>query len=211
MGLRKLLGITTAVVLLVGAFGGPNDMAISSIPSETTAAGFNISGRIAGSGVTGVDYQKDCTGPWVPLNSPMLAFGAWASTGADVSFPFDGNHTVCVREEPNTTATAISNQFLATSSQTISVNTPDVQTSGVGFNVGGTYTAAAPTGIDIQVDGGAFTSLLSPTIRVGPDRTWASTAADVVVNATGGFHIVGMREQPNTAVTVTSGSFTVSP
>jgi hypothetical protein len=90
--------------------------------------------------------------------------------------------------------------------QTIAVATPSPQTAGVGFDISGTYTGTAPTGVDYNVDGGAFAALVSPTIGAG---AWISTAADVVI-ASAGPHVVGVREQPHTFVANTSGSFTVT-
>jgi hypothetical protein len=90
--------------------------------------------------------------------------------------------------------------------QTIFVATPTTQVASVGFDISGTYTGTAPTGVDYNVDGGAFAALSSPTIGAG---NWTSTAADVVI-ASGGTHVVGVREQPHTFVSYTSGTFSVT-
>lgn len=89
--------------------------------------------------------------------------------------------------------------------QTITVATPSTQTSGVGFQISGTYTGTAPTGIDYQIDGGSYSALSSPTIGGG---TWSSAAGAVTISSTG-LHTVGVREQPHTYVVATSGQFSV--
>jgi hypothetical protein len=90
--------------------------------------------------------------------------------------------------------------------QTVSVDTPSTKIAGVGFNITGHYGGTAPLGLAFNVDGGSYTDLVSPTIGGGD---WTSTAADVVI-ASGGTHVVGVRELPHTFVTAISGAFSVT-
>jgi hypothetical protein len=185
----------------------PPVQTITVATPSTQAAGvpFNISGTYTGTVPTGVDFNVD-SGSYTGLSSPTISGGNWSSTASDVTIGAGGSHVIGVREQPHTFVQATSGTFTVTGGQAITISTPSTQTAGVGFNISGTYSSTAPTGIDFRVNSGSYAALSSPTIGGG---NWSSTANDVIIGSPGTY-TAGVREQPSTGITATSGNFTVN-
>lgn len=165
-------------------------------------ASATITGGYFGAVPTGIDYQFDGTGgAWTAASTPTIAAGRWSFT---VTLPAAGSHTISVRTQPDTSKTATSGSFTTSSGASIAVTTPSGAIAGQALALSGTYTGTAPTGIDYRFNStGAWTALTSPTIAGG---NWSAS----ITAPTSGSYTLNVREQPDTAITADSSSFSVA-
>ncbi len=99
-----------------------------------------------------------------------------------------------------TGATIANNSTLAPS---VGVTTPVGWVQNASQQLSGTYVGPAPTGFNVKFDAGSYTALASPAIGSG---AWSGT----ITSPAAGSHTLTVQEVPNTAITVTTGSFSVS-
>gem|GEM_PF-2524443 len=199
-GLYYALDSGSAVAMAV------DDVIVTDAASLTVAnpgavgagAAMVVSGTYTGPDPTGLNYQFDSAG-YAAAPSPTIGGGSFSFT---VTAPSAGTHTVSVKEANNTAISGTSGSFTA-GAATLTIATPGTVLAGQAMTLSGTYAGAAPTGLNVRFDSGAYTAAASPTIASG---AWSASATAPGV----GPHTVSVQEANNTAIVATSGSFTVN-
>jgi hypothetical protein len=189
-----------------GGGGSSDTITVNTVSTKTQSVGFDISGTLSGLAVaTGIDWQQNCTGAWTAIGSPTITTTTWTSTAADIVFSGTGSSTVCVREQPSTSITGISNTFtVSAGAETIAATNPGTLTAGNSYTQAGTYTNGPPAAIDYSYDSTSCgTAASSPTIS-GGNISFTATAPAA------GSHTVSLCDHANHSIFGTSTSFTVN-
>ena len=199
-GLYYALDSGSSVTMAIDDFivTDATSLSVANAGSVGAGAPMLVSGTYTGPDPTGLNYQFDAAG-YTAAPSPTIGSGAFSFT---VTAPSAGTHTVSVQEANNTAVSGTSSAFTA-GAAALGIATPGTVLSGQVMTLSGTYTGAAPTGLNVRFDSGTYTSVASPTIGGG---AWSCS-----VTAPGfGPHTVSVQEANNTAITATSGSFTAN-
>jgi hypothetical protein len=198
-------GTVNAATDIVVSNGFTNSVTVDQPATQTAGASFTVTGTYQGTAPTAMDYifNAGTFGTATAFTSFTASAGTWSGTATAPGTA--GETFITVQDHNNATHTASSAAFTLTAAPTITITTPGSQVTSTAFTVSGTYTGTAPTGIDWQVNGGGFTAFVSPTIGGG---TWSGSIPATAITSAGSYTI-GVREEPSTTVTATSGSFAV--
>ena len=198
-------GTINSAVDIVVSTAASSSVSVNQPATQTANASFTVTGTYQGTAPTAMDYifNAGTFGTATAFTSFSAASGIW--TGTATAPATTGETFITVQDHNNTTHTSSSAAFTVNAGSTITITTPGSQAVSTAFTVSGTYTGTAPTGIDWQVNGGAFTAFVSPTIGGG---TWSGSIPATAITSAG-TDTIGVREQPTTTITATSGSFSV--
>ncbi len=196
---------TTTVTASSSAFTASivtETIAVATAATQTEGTAMTVSGTYAAGPPVALDYAVD-GGAWVAAGSPVISGGAFSFA---ITAPAAGAHMVSVRDHTNTGVAGTSASFATTAAATAAITINNLaamhtEFSSIAFT--GTYAGPVPSGVSFAFDGG--TGFVAGTAFSASGGTWTATATLPAY----GSHTVTVQEADNTAVTATSGSFTL--
>ena len=180
---------------------------ISPIANQTANTPFTVTGTYTPSQSSWTDQlaYQDNGGAVIPIAAPVVTLGTstWSFTNPGLA---PGNHTVTVRDSLTGT-TVVSNTFVVTGAQTITVGALPAVSTGQSFTFTGTLTGyTTPPALTYSLNGGAATQLSGVTTT-----GWSTSI--VAPATTGAYSIIvssGSVSSPPATLTVSPPTPTIA-